>query len=120
MAQVAARVHIARCKVSLELDSVCCRMAVYRIPRGGRRIKPECIELRIIVDTRERLNKLSSNSHPDVRQACMTITREKSRPTGLHADVHGAFGALPGRFPRSWTHVSRRSQQNASRHPQIR
>ncbi len=43
--------HIARCKVSPELDSVCCRMAVYRIPRGGRRIKTECIELRIIFDT---------------------------------------------------------------------
>ena len=47
----------------------------------------------------------------------MTLTGGKPDRPGLHAALRGAFGAMSGRFPRSWTHVSRRSQQNAPRHP---
>ena len=47
----------------------------------------------------ERLNKLSSNSHPDVRKVCRAISREKSRRTGLHAADMALLAPCRGDFP---------------------
>lgn len=50
MAMVAARRHVQLCQVKASLDLGRCAMVVYRVPRGGTSIEPECVELKIIID----------------------------------------------------------------------
>ncbi|MDA3889714.1 MAG: hypothetical protein PF443_13165 [Allgaiera sp.] len=50
MSMVAARRHIQLCQANASLDPGRCSMVVYRVPRGGTSIEPECVELKIIID----------------------------------------------------------------------
>jgi hypothetical protein len=50
MSIVAARRHIQLCQANASLDPGRCAMVVYRVPRGGATMEPECVELKIIID----------------------------------------------------------------------